>query len=93
MNVRFIDKQLFKIIRNVKTKKIEEIEFFNIKTKCDESNKKRKSYFNNNIIIEKNERYRYFQHIADKLKKNVLNVYNLNIYSIKSTLYIKINLD
>ena len=69
LNVKLINKQSFKDIRGVKTEKIEKIESFNIKAKHNENNEKRENYFNNNIIIKRNERYRYLQHIADKLRK------------------------
>ena len=64
MNIRFIDKQLFKGTRKgiegiEKIKEIKEIKIFNTRVERDENNEKRKSYFND-IIIDRNERYRYF---------------------------------
>ena len=59
MNIKLINKQLFKNIQNVKIeeiKKIEEIEFFNTRVRRDKYNEKRENYFNN-IIINRNERY------------------------------------
>ena len=59
LNIKLINKQLFKNIQNVKIeeiKKIEEIEFFNTRVRRDKNNEKRENYFNN-IIINRNERY------------------------------------